>query len=196
MLQPQILQQENTGLGPKITIIWIRSFPFPPYLPSYHAKASTFIRISFLNPSKYTFFSLLIVSEHSLEISTSNALLRDVILPNISRSGSAGIEPRRRYSAPRARCIHLDTRKRDPLWGHNAGWKSETRMAAYGFAPACSEGEVRTVWKWWKSFLRHCQPPPVRITLPCRPPPFLPHNLVFPPSSPCTEELGAPLYPS
>lgn len=43
--------------------------------------------------------------------------------------------------------------------------RSETRVvAAYGFALGCSEGEVRTVWKWWKSFLRHCQPPPVRIT--------------------------------
>lgn len=49
--------------------------------------------------------------------------------------------------------------------------RSETRVvAAYGFALGCSEGEVRTVWKWWKSFLRHCQPPPVSAL----PPPYLP----------------------
>ena len=51
----------------------------------------------------------------------------------------------------------------DPLRGCRG--KSETRVTAYGFALSYSEGEVRMVWKWWKSFLRHCQPPPLPSTV-------------------------------
>jgi len=79
----------------------------------------------------------------------------------------------------------------------NVHGKGETRVTAYGFALSYSEGEVRMVWKWWKSFLRHCQsPPPVRITLHSLPV-FL-FRLAQPylsSSSPCTDELGG-LYPS
>jgi len=71
-----------------------------------------------------------------------------------------------------ARRIHLDMKRRRDTSSRTSTvrergeeWKRDEGGCVW-IRSELFEGEVRTVWKWWKSFLRHCQPPPV---LPCFP---------------------------